>query len=68
MTAESATDRPRVAVLVEHEFDDAQVAGVVGPLRQAGVEVIMVGPVAGTAYRGKGGTEITPTSRRDARG
>jgi len=48
-----------VAVLVEHEFDDAQVAGMVGPLRDAGIEVVVVGPLAGTAYRGQGGTEIT---------
>lgn len=59
MTAERDSSNPRVALLVEQEFDDAQVNGMIEGLRVAGIEVTVVGPAAGTEYRGAGGTAIT---------
>ena len=48
----------RVAVLVEDEFEDQELAGPVSILRAAGVEVVIVGPVAGAEYRGKRGQVV----------
>jgi len=48
----------RVAMLVEDEFDDREVAGPLDILRTAGVEVVLVGPVAGSEYRGKKGLTV----------
>ena len=48
----------RVAVLVEDEFEDQELEGPVGVLRAAGVEVVIVGPVAGAEYRGKRGRVV----------
>ena len=48
----------RVAVLVEDEFDDAELDGVVERLRGAGVDVVMVGPVGGHEYRGLRGRAV----------
>jgi protease I len=45
----------RVAMLVEDEFEDRELAGPIDILRAAGVEVVVVGPVAGAEYRGKRG-------------
>ena len=50
MTAEQ---RKRVALLVEDEFEDADVAGTTDLLRSAGVEVVVVGPISGRIYRGR---------------
>jgi protease I len=58
MPGDLVPHRPRVALLVEHEFDDAQVEGLTGALREAGVEVVIVGPIAGTEYRGSGGARV----------
>ena len=52
---------PRAAVLVEQEFDDAQLGGMVEALGRAGVEVVLVGAVVGSVCRGQRGTEVTPT-------
>jgi protease I len=45
----------RVAMLVEEEFEDRELAGPLEILRAAGVEVVLVGPVAGAEYKGKRG-------------
>ncbi len=45
--------RKRVALLVEDEFEDADVAGTSDLLRSAGVEVVVVGHLAGHTYRGR---------------
>ena len=50
--------RKRVALLVEDEFEDADVAGTTDLLRSAGVEVVIVGPLAGRTYRGRKSLEI----------
>jgi protease I len=59
MPADPAVPQPRVALLVEQEFEDAQVSGMLEGLRSAGVEVAIVGPLAGAQYRGTGGTSVT---------
>jgi protease I len=48
----------RVAVLIEEEFEDAELIGPVETLRSAGAEVVVVGPVAGAAYHGKRGATV----------
>src|SRR5690606_2075554 len=48
----------RVAVLVEEEFEDSEVTGPVQLLRDAGFEVVLVGPVAGATYTGKRSTQV----------
>jgi protease I len=45
----------RVAILVEDEFEDRELAGPLETLRQAGATVTLVGPTAGAEYRGKRG-------------
>ena len=45
----------RVAMLVEDEYDDRELMGPVEHLRQAGVEVVIVGPIAGRDYHAKRG-------------
>jgi protease I len=45
----------RVAMLIEEEFEDREVSGPLEILRAAGVEVVLVGPVAGAEYHGKRG-------------
>jgi protease I len=50
----------RVALLVEDDFDGREVLEPLQILRDAGLEVTLVGPAAGTTYRGrKPGAEIT---------
>jgi protease I len=48
----------RVAVLVEEEFDDLELTGPVDALRQAGAEVVIVGPIAGAEYHGTRGAVV----------
>jgi protease I len=48
----------RVAVLVDDEFDDAELDGVVNRLREAGLDVVIVGPVGGHEYRGLRGSAV----------
>ncbi|HTV00192.1 MAG TPA: DJ-1/PfpI family protein [Luteitalea sp.] len=50
--------RKRVALLVEDEFEDADVAGTTDLLRSAGVEVVVVGPIGGRVYRGRKALEV----------
>ena len=45
----------RVAILVEEEFEDRELTGPLDALRDAGAVVTLVGPTAGTQYRGKRG-------------
>jgi protease I len=45
----------RVAMLVEDEFEDHELAGPADMLRAAGVEVVIVGPTVGADYRGRRG-------------
>ncbi len=51
--------RRRVAVLIEDEFEDSEVTGPVEGLAAAGLEVVVVGPVAGRAYTGRNGVQVT---------
>ncbi len=48
----------RVALLVEDGYEDSEVSGPIEALRLAGLEVVVVGPIAGTAYTGKKGASI----------
>ena len=50
---------PRAAVLVEEDFDDTHVTGLVTALRAAGIAPVIVGPVAGAVYHGRLGSEVT---------
>jgi protease I len=50
----------RIAVLVEDEFEDSELVGPLDALRAAGATVTIVGPTAGSQYRGKrSGTVVT---------
>jgi protease I len=44
-----------VAVLVEDGFDDQELTGMIEGLSAAGLEVVLVGPVAGRMYTGRHG-------------
>jgi len=48
----------RVAMLVEDEFEDRELTGPLEALRAAGAAVTIVGPAAGTNYRGKRGHAV----------
>src|SRR6185436_7508768 len=48
----------RVAILVEDEYDHRELTGPLEALRGAGAHVSIVGPVAGTEYRGKRGDGV----------
>lgn len=55
-------DRPlkdrRVAILVEQEFEDAEVIGPLEALRAAGAQVVIVGPTKDAAFRGRRGETV----------
>jgi protease I len=51
-------DGKRVAILIEDEFEDRELAGPLASLRDAGASVLVVGPSAGVQYRGKRGGAI----------
>jgi protease I len=53
MTDSRGLSNKRVALLVENEFEDSELTGPLDALRAAGVNVTIVGPVAGAEYRGK---------------
>jgi deglycase len=61
MTDPTAPAGTRVALLVEDEFEDRELTGPLDALRQAGIAVTIVGPTAGTKFKGKRG-EATITS------
>ena len=48
----------RVAILVEDDFEDRELVGPLEALRAAGADVKLVGPTAGSEYRGKKGTSV----------
>ncbi len=48
----------RVAILVEQEFEDSELAGPRDALRAAGATVVLVGPTAGAEFRGKRGETV----------
>jgi len=48
----------RVAMLVEDEFEDRELTGPLDALRAAGATVTVVGPTAGTQFKGKRGDAI----------
>jgi len=58
MTEGSAASGKRVALLIENEFDDRELAGVRDALRSAGLTVLLVGPSASASYHGKRGEVI----------
>jgi protease I len=49
----------RVAILVEDEFEDRELSGPLEILKNAGVEVVIVGHAAGAQYHGKKGETVT---------
>jgi deglycase len=49
----------RVAMLIEDEFEDRELTGPLEALRAAGATVTLVGPTAGTEFKGKRGTAVT---------
>ena len=49
----------RVAILIEDGFEDSELIGPLQGLKEAGVAVTIVGPVAGQAYSGKRGELVT---------
>src|SRR3954451_16386460 len=51
----------RVAILVEQEFEDRELAGPLEALRGAGATVVLIGPTAGSQFTGKRG-EVVVTS------
>src|SRR5437660_7912449 len=48
----------RVAILVEDEFEDRELTGPLEALRAAGATVTIVGPTAGTQFKGKRGEAV----------
>jgi protease I len=48
----------RIAILVEQEFEDSELAGPRDALAAAGATVVMIGPVSGVEYRGKRGDTV----------
>jgi protease I len=51
--------RRRVAVLVEDGFEDVELIGPSQRLRDAGIDVTLVGPFAGRQYTGTHGATVT---------
>lgn len=47
-----------IVLVIEDEFEDADLAGAREALAQAGARVLLVGPVAGRAYVGRHGERI----------
>src|SRR6185436_12575444 len=48
----------RVAMLVENEFEDRELTGPLEALRSAGATVTIIGPTAGTEFKGKRGEAV----------
>jgi protease I len=55
MTEAASLSGKRIALLVEDGFEDYELTGPLDALRAAGASVTLVGPSAGTEYRGKRG-------------
>jgi protease I len=60
------TPATRVAILVEHGFEDSELTVPRDALAAAGAEVSIVGPMAGQTYTGKKGAEVTSDVAADA--
>ena len=58
MNDSSALAGKRIAMLVEEGFEDRELTGPLDALRAAGVVVTLVGPAAGTEFRGKRGQAV----------
>ncbi len=58
MSNQAVLSGKRVAMLVEEEFEDRELTGPLDALRSAGATVTLVGPAAGTDYRGKRGQVV----------
>ena len=58
MSEPDALKGKRIAILIEDEFEDLELVGPRDALRSSGAEVTIVGPVAGTDYRGKRGASV----------
>ena len=61
----SPIQNKRVALLVERDFEDREVFGPLETLRDAGADVVVVGPTAPTDYQGKHGGVVTSTLAAD---
>jgi protease I len=48
----------RIAMLVEQEFEDTELSGPRDALLAAGATVVLIGPTAGTSFRGKRGDAV----------
>jgi len=48
----------RVAILVEQEFEDRELAGPLEALRGAGATVVLIGPTAGSQFTGQRGDVV----------
>jgi protease I len=55
MSGASSLSGKRVAILIEDGFEDRELVGPLDAMREAGATVTVVGPEAGTEYRGKRG-------------
>src|SRR5437870_12898969 len=62
MSETGALTGKRVAMLVEDEFEDRGLVGSLEALCEAGASVMIVGPTAGTAYRGQRGHTAVSSS------
>jgi protease I len=58
MSASGLLAGKRVALLVEEEFEDRELTGPLDALRAAGATVMLVGPTAGAAFKGKRGEAV----------
>ena len=68
MPNDAAGTPRRVAVLIEDEFEDAEVSGPLDALKAAGFQVVLVGPLLGTSHRGrKGATFVSELAAGKAR-
>jgi protease I len=50
---------PRVAILIENNFEDSELIIPRDALRSAGIDVSIIGPAANQQYKGKKGATIT---------
>jgi protease I len=58
MSEATSLSGKRVAMLVEDEFEDRELTGPLDALRAAGATVTLIGPTAGTEFKGKRGQAI----------
>src|SRR5262245_27612680 len=58
MSAAGVLAGKRAAMLVEDEIEDRELTGPLEALREAGATVTVVGPTAGTSFKGKRGEAV----------